>query len=85
VKLQQEELLPHGPIPMQHRPESQIWPPEQKLPQPPQLFGSTKMSAQTPPQANCPAGQVQTPLLQVAPLGQTWPQVPQLLKLVPVL
>jgi hypothetical protein len=55
--------------------------PAQTLPQVPQLASSEERSVQTPglgPQGACPAGQLQTPPVQVAPVAQRVPQVPQL-------
>ena len=50
-------------------------------PHAPQLVGLLDVSTQTPPQSvnggTC-VGQAQTPLAQTNPLGQTWPQDPQL-------
>jgi hypothetical protein len=62
-----------------HAPLTQLWPPEQVVPQAPQLFTSVAVLTQTPLQAVCPAEQAHAPLTQLRPPEQTVPQVPQLL------
>jgi hypothetical protein len=47
------------------------------LPQAPQLFGSTVVSMQVPPQLVCEPGQLQTPAWQEPRPGQALPQLPQ--------
>ncbi len=62
-----------------------IW--GQTLPQVPQLSGSLVVTAQVAPQQASPPGQgepvpqppTQTPPEHASPVGQTWPQLPQLL------
>ena|ERR1700690_1878592 len=62
------------------------WASLQTLPQPPQLLWSVTVSTHVPASVvaagqvvGSPGGQVQTPFLQLAPLGQLWPQLPQFL------
>lgn len=59
-----------------HCPLEQV-PLAQWIPQVPQLAASLARLVHTLPQTLWPLGQVQTPLTQVAPLGQAWPQAPQ--------
>jgi hypothetical protein len=47
--------------------------------QPPQLLGSLLVSTQALPQSVSPDAQPQLPWLQTPPVGQAWPQLPQLL------
>ena len=67
-----------------HEPPSQVSPPGQTWPHPPQLFTSEVTFWQAPPQSAKPPSQLMphVPALHVAdPLagvGQTWPQPPQL-------
>src|SRR5689334_19180607 len=54
-------------------------PVEQAVVQLPQCCGSEVRSAHTVPHCVSPIGQPQVPWLQLLPLGQTLPQLPQLL------
>ena len=49
----------------------------QEFPQLPQCAVSVAVLVQAPPQADSPAGQLQTPLVQLAPMAQSFPQLPQ--------
>ena len=66
-----------GPHPEPHMPPLQTSVPEQALPQAPQLDRSELVLTHAPLHSVVPTGQVQAPLTQEAPVGQTLPHVPQ--------
>jgi hypothetical protein len=65
-------------------PFAQLCPPEQALPQAPQLAGSVAVVTQVVPQSVCPVAQPQEPFEQLWPLAQAVPHAPQLLESVAV-
>jgi len=69
-----QKVVPGG---QRHAPETQSWAAPHARSQLPQLFGSVCRSAHAFVQAASPFAHAQTPFVQLAAGGQTFPQRPQ--------
>jgi hypothetical protein len=65
------------PVGHPHAPAEHAPPRPQRMPHPPQLFGSALVLIQAPAQMDCPLGQPHTPAVHTPPVAHRIAHVPQ--------